>query len=477
MADELNPAPASVSDIAPAAVSDTAAAASPSTDAAGTLPDRSTEAAASGDANADIRRLDQELDENVLKAREPDETPEPVKSEPETSTDDVLDEAVEEPEEADLLTEQSAPRTLEDFNKLYPRAPIPVREELARIEAETWKQKAEIDSIGGTVGIEIAKVIVPALLNANPGEKEANDTFQTLTDTNPALALGMSRSLLFHAIEEETIDPATGLPTNIATGNALIQSRWEGYDVEKLDKLVKYDQAGLLDHEELEKEAQLYASASPQILKELEETKGRLAAIEDRDKATQAKAQTDARAEEQKHLDRATDHVSKQVMAAVIPIAEHYGWTATTEELNSKDPAVKQLAESKIAMGKMLTAYMNSEMKKLPEWSAVEHLGKTKQAFTKDGQLRHIFTDNSGRLVTKLLADFKAMVRILNPTFAKSFGSTRAAKLKETTRSGQAETQIPAVKKTEENGKKGDFNAAIAELDSDYDKTIKQARA
>lgn len=431
------------------------------------------EVAASGDPNDEIRRLDGELSENLLKARteddeQPEPKPEPVKVEPEVEA------AEDETVEVDPLAEQTGPRTLDDLKKQFPRAQTVALEEIAKVEAKQWALQKKVDEIGGTVGIKIAKEVMPALLHANPGENEANTAFQVLTDTNPALALGMSRQLLDHALDEHAVDPASGLPTYMQTGNYLIKKHLDpDYDVEKIEKLIKYDKAGLIDHEELEKEAALYAGDSAQV-KALKE---RLSAIEEKDKATQAATEDAARAKARESYDKAVGYVSKQVMDAVIPIAEHFGWTATQEEVTSKDPAVKQLAKGKIVMGKMLTAYMNTRMKQLPEWASVDHLGKTGQAFSEDGQVRHLFTSNSTPLTTKLVAEFKEMVRILNPTFAKSFGSTRAAELKKQTRSGEAEVQIPPVKKVETNGKGDGFNAAIAELDAQLDKDMRQVRA
>lgn len=461
-----------------AATTDNAAPVTPAALAAGEAAAPSKEVAASENPNDEIARLDSELSENLLKAREEPEgeQPEPEKPEPKLEkVEPEVEAAEEETVEVDPLAEQTAPRTVEDLKKQFPRAQTVALEEIAKVEAEAWKLKSDVESIGGPVGIEIAKAVMPALLSANPGDAEANAVFDSLTETNPALAVGMSRQFLDHALDEKAIDPASGLPTYMQTGNYLIKKHLNpNYDVAKIEKLIEYDEKGLLDHEELEKEAALYAGDSAQV----KELKARLSAVEEKGKTDEAAEKAAARAEEQKHHDKATSYISRQVMAAVIPIAEHFGWTATKDELNSNDPAVKQLAEGKIAMGKMLTAYMNSEMQRHPEWASVEHLGKTKQAFTEDDQPRHIFTDNSTRLVNRLVAEFKAMVRVLNPTFAKSFGSTRAAQLKaKTTRSGDAPTEIPAVKKAEENGKKGDFNAAIAELDAGYDKDMRQIRA
>lgn len=462
-----------------AATTDNAAPVTPAAPAAGETAAPSQEVAAS-EPNDEIARLDRELSDNLLKAREPEDESEPEKpkTEPEIEKPEVepLAAAEEETVEVDPLAEQTGPRDLEALKKQFPRAQTVALEEIAKVEAKQWELQKKVDAIGGAVGIEIAKAVMPALLSANPGEKEADSTFQTLAETNPALTLEMSRQFLMHAIEEEAPDPATGLPTNIATGNALIKTRWPEHDVEKIDKLVKFDEAGLIDHEKLAEESELYRGESEAV----KTLKAEVAALKEGKEQDKAKTENDARIETKKHYDKTVDYVSRQVMDAVVPIAEFYGWTATKEELTSKDPAVKQLAESKIVMGKMLTAYMNTRMRQLPEWASVEHLGKSKQAFTEDGQVRHLFTSNSGPLVTKLLAEFKEMVRILNPTFAKSFGSTRAAKLKEKTiRSGEAQTQIPPVKKVEEkrNGDYGFDRAAIDELDKNLDRDMRQARA
>lgn len=450
---------------------------------AGTDVDLSGKDAASG-KDASIADLDAQLDANMLKARESDdEQPEP-KSEPKPEEKIEAKPEAESEEEVDLLAEQTGPRKLEDFDKLFAPSQKSARQEMARLETALWEQKEIVNKIGGPVAIEIMQEVMPAILEANPGpiivdgkqvknldgsvRTHGDVVFDGLCETNPALVLDMSKKLLFHSLEEEAPDPATGLPTNIATGNALIKTRWANHDVEAIDKLVALDDAGLIDHEELEKELALYKGDSEQV----KALKQRLSAIEDKDKATQAAKETEIRDRKQQHYDRATGHVSKQVMDALIPLAEQFGWTATKEELNSDKPEVKQLAQAKIAMGEMLTAWMDKYVRNLPEYTAVEHLGKMEQAFTGD-KPTPLFVRNSEPVINKTIAAFKQMVRVLNPTFAKSFGSTRAAKLKENTRSGAADTQIPPVKKVA-SPIEGDFNKAIAELDAGYDQAVRQ---
>ena len=453
-------------------------ASSPDLSAAATLseaPDTSAaqaadeSAAMSDDAAAsgidDISQLDQQYKKNLLAPDEPEETPETPEPEPVEAK-----EPEEEAEEVDPLAEQTGPRTIDDINKQYPRAPIPVREEIARLETEKWALQGQVDELGGTVGLEVAKGIMPLLLKANSTEQDAEAFLNTVFDTNAPLGIDASRLFLTKSLTEESIDPATGLPIREATGNALLKEFVsENFDVEKLKKLAEYEEAGLLDYEELDKELQSYAGESEQV----KELKQRLQAVEDRDRESQAAKETDARKQSEQHFETATNLVSQQLMGAVVPLAEYYGWTATKEEINSSDPQVKALAESKIAMGEMLTAWVNVELKKQPEWAAVEHLAKTGQALNSDSKPTSLFTANSAPLVNRMTAKFKAMVRTLNPTFAKSFGLSRPAQLKaKTTRSG-ATAPVPPVKKVEEV-KAGD---PIAAFDARYRERMRELQA
>lgn len=489
-----DPGTASIPDIAPAAPSEPAADSPASPDAAGAPAVKQPAAAAASDANADIALLDKQYREGNLLAAADDtddepETPtlKPEPKAPEKAVEAVADDLAEEVDP--LAEERTAPRTPEEVKKQFARSEPSARAEIVRLESETWKLKEAVQKVGGPIGLEIAQSLIPTILKANPGvilgvdgkaEKNPDGSdrtdgdvaFENMVSINGPLVVDMSKRLLSHALNEKAIDAATGEPIYMATGNALIKEHLNpNYDVAQIEKLIAYDEAGLIDHEDLDKELEVYTGPSERE-KVLE---ARLKGLEEKGKGEEAERQSATLAKAQEHHDKAVSYASKQIMDAVIPLAEQFGWTATKEELSSSDPAVKQLAQAKIAMGEMLTDHMEALKRRLPEWTTVDHLGKNQQAFNADGNPTAIFRDNAERLISKAVASFKEKIRILNPTFAKSFGSTRAAQLKaKLPRSGADTREVPPVKKIEPNGHGDEFGKTIAQLDDEYRREQRQ---
>ncbi len=164
-------------------------------------------------------------------------------------------------------------------------------------------------------------------------------------------------------------------------------------------------------------------------------------------------------------------------MTRIVAIAEEYGWTATKEELNSSDPVVKETAEFKVALGELLTPWLDSFVKTHVKWAGIESIGKSEQAFNADGNPTMLLKKNGEDLINAAVAAFKGKVRTMNKAFQKMAGSTRKAQLKEkvTTRSGAVEpSEIPPVKKPETNGNREND---IDRLDREYQQTIRGQRA
>ena len=443
--------------------------------AADTSAEPSTDTTASG-KDASIDDLDKQYRDNMLAAEKPDAEAQPDKSQakPETVEAKPDEEPVEvtEPGEVDDLEEQTGPRTFEQLKKQFPRVSDAPLKEIARVEAEAHKLQTEFDSVGGTIGLEIAKAMLPAMLSANPSAEEVDGVFQAVTETNPALMQRMSWNILTHSLNEESPDPATGKPINIVTGDALIKQYLnEKYDVETLNKLIAYDEAGLLDKEELDRELETYSGKSERE-RQLEE---RLKVLESGKKQDEAAAKTKTEARINEHVAKTEKYVSDGAMQRVVAIAEEYGWTATKEELNSSDPTVKETAEFKIALGELLTPWLDNFVRSHVKWAGIESIGKQEQAFNADGNPTMLLKKNGEDLINAAVAAFKQKVRTMNKGFQKMAGSTRKAQLKEkiTTRSGAAEpSEIPPVKKPQENGNRP-LDGDISRLDEEYRRAVR----
>lgn len=443
-----------------------------------TPAESTTDTTASG-KDASIEELDRQYKENLLAADKPEPEAQPDKSQakPEETVEAKPEETVEvEEPEQDEPEAQTGPRTFEQLKKQFPRVTEAPLKEIERVDAELHALQTEMNSVGGPVALELAKAILPALLTSPSTEEEATATadsvFQAVTETNPGLMQRMSWQILTHSLNEESPDPATGKPINIVTGDALIKQYLnEKYDVDTLNKLIAYDEAGLLDREELDRELETYSGKSE-----------RERQLEERLKALEAGKQQEQAAEENKKAERIQQHVAKTeayvsdgAMQRVVAIAKEYGWTATPEEINSTDPEVKANAEFKVALGELLTPWLDNYVRSHVKWAGIESIGKNEQAFNADGNPTVLLKKNGEDLINAAVAAFKGKVRVMNKAFQKMAGQSRNAKLKEklTTRSGAVDpSEIPPVKKPQENGNRP-MSDEFARLDEEYRRAVR----
>jgi hypothetical protein len=463
-------------DSSPASVNESTAAtdssSSPQDSAASAAPssaDTAQSVAASG-VDATVANLTRQYRDNLLNTDDVEDgdsevetpTPQPkVEAKPETVEED---ETVIEPE-VDPLAGQTGPRTVDDLKKQFPRSQTIVLNELAKVEARNWEVQQTIDSIGGKEGIEIALPIMRAIFTANPSaavlvdgqpvleadgheRTYGDELLDTLAQANPDLLVDSSQRILNHALTETRIDPASGLPINVATWNAMIKTHIDpDYTLDDIKQAIAWDKMGLIDREALAQEAELYTGKSARE----QELEARLKAVEDRDKATETEKEQKTQAAVRERYEKAMTKVSSNIMGEIVPIAEHFGWTATKEELNSADPAIKQAAVGRIAFGRMLSDHMEAEKQRCPEWADIEHLSKTGQALDENGNPTLLFVKAQTRLLNRIKGTFKQTIREVNPMLAEASKSTRAAQLaKNNTRNGKVEaSKIPPVQKVE----------------------------
>jgi len=449
------------------------AASMPEDTAASSAAQAAEESAASQDTTAaspddEIARLKSDHKDamkNILAPKE-DEQAEAETEQPEQ----IAQEETEEPEavEADSLAPEG-PRTLEALKAQFPRAQTVALEEIARVDKLAWDTQEKLNALGGEIGIGIANEVMPLILKADITPEDGDKFAESVFITNPMLGIEMSKILLDKAFAEDEIDTESGLPIRVATANAMIQKHLDpDYTLDKIEALIKFDKAGLIDHEELQKDLEMEGES--ETVKALKSQIAELKGVQDKDKADKERA---AQIETQKHYRKATDSVSQKAMDSLIPIAEQYGWTATKEELASDKPDVKELAEAKVKMGELLTAWMEQRKTQYPEWASIDHLAKNQNAFNDDGNPTSIFTVNSTTLCNRIVADFKEMLRVLNKTFAKSLGSSRAAVKAKTVQKRPVE-EIPQTKKVEEKASDDD---TIATLRRQYREEMSQVRA
>lgn len=443
-----------------------------------------TAADSAGQANVDaasgpkdtIAKLDSDYAKNMLSPEESEAQAEPETPTEEPETPETVEaEAAEQPEVAEPDEERTGPRTIDELKKQFPRVSVAPLEEIARVEAQHFALQSQIDAIGGELGLELSKTLMPTLLS--PATAETATAFlQATAETNPGLLQACSWDFLTHALQEKTLDADSGKEIRDVTGDALIKQFIDPeLSLDDVLLLAQAKKAGLIDAEELKAELETYTGKSERELA----LEARLKAIEDGQKQEQSKVETETKARIQQHVDKTENYVSHGAMEQIVALAQENGWTATKEELASSDPAVRELAESKIALGKLLTPWLNDFIKTHPKWAGVENVGRSEQAFNEDGNPTKLLKHNGQQVINAAVAEFKSFVRVFNRNLAKSLTTSRNAKLKAKiqTRSGAVETsEIPPVKRPEETPTNPVRNQIDA-LDEQYKRTVRESRA
>jgi len=472
MSTNLQSGPSDTSSSSPAAIDSTGSADNAAVDTAAPSAERSDSVAASG--KDVVAQLDSDYKRNVLGAEPKEAVAEPTPTEteqPEVEAAEPVEAA--SPEAPEDTEETEGPRTLDALKKQFPRVSVAPLEEIAKVEAQHFALQQKVDSIGGEVGLEIATPLMPALLS--PATPESVETiFQTIATTNPGALTAMSWDILTRSLSETQADPETGRPIRDVTADALVKQFIDPeLGIDDIFLLTSAKAAGLIDMEELKTELESSTGKSQREI----DLEARLKAIEDKGKQDTAAKENDYKARIQQHVDKTEKFVSDGAMKQVVAIAEEYNWTASKEELNSSDPAVKALAESKIVLGELLTPWLNDFVRSHPKWAGVASLGKSEQAFNVDGNPTVLLKQNGQEVINAAVAAFKSKVRVLNKNLAKSFTGSRNAQLKaKTTRSGAVEpSSIPQVKSPETPVNRP--TDRIAQLDEEYAKVRREQRA
>lgn len=387
----------------PAATDSTPAAASAATDAAASTETGATTAApASLDdlwKEFSTRKPEEAAPETSAEAKEAEAKPE-EKPAGEARPDAVqADEAEAEEAKAEpdpLAEEQSIP-TRDEINEQHKRAPKAIRDLAADLAERAQAAEGKITKIGGDEGLQVAEAIIPHLFGPKATEDSVNAVFEALVETNAPLVASMGQSFINHALDDEKTGPAFA--------DRLLQGEFgEGYTAERLRVLVALDREGLIDVDGLRED--LGTAREPTARER--ELEGKLKETEARVKELTGGQEDATRREEQRLRDTVTETVSRAVMAKVLPVAEQIGWVE--KEGDNKGPHAGLLGR----LGKLAISDMNAEIKKSPEWDAVQQLVEEGRAF-QNGQPTRAMRVNLEAIERRGTAMFKKTAREFRP--------------------------------------------------------------
>lgn len=165
--------------------------------------------------------------------------------------DDVAEEATEEADETEETpVEDSFDDLLEDIPSneailnAHKRIPQATKDALVEF-ADGWRNtKAQLDSLGGEEGVKLLTPLSSVLTKAEVTEEDSYNAIVPLIQTNPPVMVEVFGNIAEHLLF--STDPALAAAT--MRGNMVLESRFgEGYDAERIEKLVALEQGGWID--------------------------------------------------------------------------------------------------------------------------------------------------------------------------------------------------------------------------------------
>jgi hypothetical protein len=396
--------------------------AAPSPDASVAAPSVDSGADASPDTLDSLyEKFSKQSREEVAAQGEPEKPQQSQEAEEEPAPEPEPDPAEQEAAPAggdDPLAEFDAPKipTREEINAQNPRAPKAIRDLAGDLAEKLTAREEDYAAIGGDEGAPIAKAIMPHVLAAQPTPEAVDAVFNALTEANTPLVREMAGTLINVALN----DPQTGEEF----GNQLLEGEFgKGYNAEVVGKLVEAHKAGLIDLENLEEDQEFGRTPTTrerQLEEKLAAEKQRAEAAEKRLKGSEGERTEATRRAEQQLNDTVDDFITEQAMDEVLPIATKLGWVAG-------DGDEGPLAAAKVLHGKMVTAYIEAEVKSSPEYATIQALKEAGNAF-RGGRPTLQMRQAVASLRTRAKATMMQAGRTLAPTYAKSFTKSPTAK-------------------------------------------------
>lgn len=165
--------------------------------------------------------------------------------------DDTAEEAVEEADETEETPiEDSFDDLLEDIPSneailnAHKRIPQATKDALVQF-ADGWRNtKAQLDSLGGEEGVKLLTPLSSVLTKAEITESDSYDALAPLLVTNPTAMV----EVLKYAAEGVLFNTDPAFKVMAEQGDKVLQNRFgEGYDAERIEKLVALEKSGYID--------------------------------------------------------------------------------------------------------------------------------------------------------------------------------------------------------------------------------------
>ncbi len=202
-----------------------------------------------------ISNADDAVEEVVEVATEEVATPaDEAASEDVETVEEANDVAEEATEEADDTEEASIEDSFDDLLEDIPsneailnahkRIPQATKDALVEF-ADGWRNtKAQIDSVGGEEGIKLLTPLSSVLTKAEITESDSYDALAPLLVTNPTAMV----EVLKYAAEGVLFNTDPAFKVMAEQGDKVLQNRFgEGYNAERIEKLVALEQGGYID--------------------------------------------------------------------------------------------------------------------------------------------------------------------------------------------------------------------------------------
>lgn len=183
------------------------------------------------DAATDADEVETAVEDETVEADAETDEPEAAE-ETEEASDDSFD---------DLLEDIPSNEAILNAHKRIPQA---TKDALVEY-ADGWRNtKAQIDSVGGEEGIKLLTPLSTVLTKAEITESDSYDALAPLLVTNPTAMV----EVLKYAAEGVLFNTDPAFKVMAEQGDKVLQNRFgEGYNAERIEKLVALEQGGYID--------------------------------------------------------------------------------------------------------------------------------------------------------------------------------------------------------------------------------------
>lgn len=374
-------------------------------------------------------KLDQLWNSQTEPPQPPENAPEEVKETAPEVKEEAGTEGSSPEEEEDPLAEfeEKGIITDEEIDKVYERSSKTVRNEMKSLAAQARKGTETVEKLGGETALPFYEKLAKPLFSAEVDSQSVEEVLNTVYEANPALLARMSNEIFDTLLDSQKGEAAI---------EAKLQKKFgEGYTSEKLQELVNFKEAGLLDEDALGEEWK----DSGEIRLENRRLQQELAKVQSEQVKPLQEAQKQFQ-ERQQVISEITEtsdaYVLEQAKEAINPIIESLGWA-----INDNDP--EDVGKAKGILSEMTQAWLKDLSLNSPEAKHIRHLIENNQAFDAKGNPSRAYQVQLEKIASKAKASMIRAARPLSKTFTKSLLGSRNAQLIANSQSSQPQPPPP----------------------------------